>query len=333
MATAVASSLTDGHSASVNCLALDPASNLLASGADDSAICLWDAGELRLTAKWLSAGAGDSAAPIVSLAFSGSGFASGRLLFAAQGNNVLAWDLRNQSQPLLSICAAEDEVNSVALLEEERRLATADDTGAVKIFDAVSGELVRALHKHDNIASAVMFRPNRTGQVISGGMDHRLVVTDWKGHRGEAVNIFDMSELQDSDLPAATGLGINPPLIHCLAATSDGEFIAAGLESGIVELFSGSGRHLLQLESLCGHTAGVSALLCLPGHLLLSGGNDRRCYLWSLLDSDSGQDQDQAAGVSFAHRDKVNALCGCRPDRVFVADSGNTVHCCDLSAA
>ncbi|PAA70860.1 hypothetical protein BOX15_Mlig031563g1 [Macrostomum lignano] len=324
MATSASSALANGHSASVNCLALDHDSSLLASGADDAAICLWDAGQRLLTAKWQCGG--PAGAPVVSLAFSSPGFASGRLLFAAQGSAVHAWDLRSPAQPLLSICAAEDEVNSVALLEEERRLATADDTGAVKIFDAVSGELVRALHKHDNIASAVIFRPTRTWHVISGGMDYRLVVTDWKGHRGEAVNIFDMSELQDAESTvSASGIGVNPPLVHCLAASSDGQFVAAGLENGSVELFSGSGRHLLQSESLYGHSAGVSALLCLPGHLLLSGGNDRRCYLWAL---DSEQ-----AGASFAHSDKVNALCGTRPDRVFVADSGSTVHCCDLSAA
>lgn len=313
-------SLADGHSASVNCLALDPSGDLLASGGDDALVCLWDSGQLRLTAKW--GGSGD--APVSALAFS----PAGRVLYAAQGGSVTAWDLRGSlAQPLLSICAAEDEVNSVALLDEERKLATADDTGSVKIFDSGSGELVRALHKHENIASAVMFRPTRTWQVISGGLDCRLVVTDWKGHRGEAVNIFEMSELQDPELSnsaSSAGLGVNPPMIHCLAASTDGQYVAAGLESGSVELFNGSGRHLLQSESLYGHSAGVSALLCLPGHLLLSGGNDRRCYLWS-LDSEH-------AGASFAHSDKVNALCGSRPDRVFVADSGNTVHCCDLSA-
>ncbi|PAA65973.1 hypothetical protein BOX15_Mlig033822g1 [Macrostomum lignano] len=344
--------LSDGHNASINALALTDDGRQLASGCDEGVICLWDSELRRLRARLRCppgltdiGGAASSVGAVSALAFADA-WQPGRL-YAAQGSHLVAWDTRAirpreplfvvpAGQPAATQAGGSDEVNGLALLTSptsaaagERRLATADDGGWIRVFDGETGELIRSLRKHDSIASAVLFRPGKDWQLISGGMDCRLVVTDWKGCRGHALNIFDIDEILDaelcSDAAAAGQVQASQPLIHCLAATPDGLYAAAGLENGSVELFSAGGRHLQHAESLYGHTAAVSALLCLPGHLLLSGGNDCDCFLWN-LDSDW-------SGGSFAHSDKVNALCGVAPDRVYLADSGPAVHCCDLNVA
>ncbi|GAA47772.1 WD repeat-containing protein 53 [Clonorchis sinensis] len=93
----------------------------------------------------------------------------------------------------------EDEVNCIDVLKGESRLAAADDSGAVQIFDTSSGEVVRTLKKHDNICSVAKFRPMRSWQLISGGLDCRVIVSDWKG-TGRSVIIFELDEIINSDL-------------------------------------------------------------------------------------------------------------------------------------
>lgn len=49
-------------------------------------------------------------------------------------------------------------------------------------------------------------------------------------------------------------------MVHSVACSVSGDFVAAGLESSTIELFAGDGKRLNHLESLYGHTRGVSAL-------------------------------------------------------------------------
>ncbi len=67
-------------------------------------------------------------------------------------------------------------------------------------------------------------------------------------------------------------LPLNPPMIHSLACTESGTYVAVGLESGTVEVFHGD-KDLRHTESLLGHRRGVSALL--PVHVSLCGKQTR----------------------------------------------------------
>ncbi|KAG5442942.1 WD repeat-containing protein 53 [Clonorchis sinensis] len=331
--------------------------------------------------------------------------------------NVYFWSLDQSSFPVQHIprrspCSAvkfdldksdvnEDEVNCIDVLKGESRLAAADDSGAVQIFDTSSGEVVRTLKKHDNICSVAKFRPMRSWQLISGGLDCRVIVSDWKG-TGRSVIIFELDEIINSDLfedpqPVPThsnefanrassesqastseyaevefdefvetdeepddpdegelatshplpsghadslsvpsrggdsasgdphvseferghsdtnisellnwqlseqpdssdtaptsiaaqdawisGLPINPPMVHSLACSASGDFVAAGLEKSTIELFSGDGKRLSHKESLYGHRRAVSALHFIGDSHLISGGNDYRLFVWTL---------------------------------------------------
>lgn len=57
-----------------------------------------------------------------------------------------------------------------------------------------------------------------------------------------------------------SGVPLNPPMVHVINCSASGDFVAAGLESSTIELFAGEGKRLSHLESIYGHSRGVSAL-------------------------------------------------------------------------
>lgn len=82
-------------------------------------------------------------------------------------------------------------------MDGESCLLSSDDSGAVQIVDTDTGSVIRTLQKHDNICSSAKFRPNRSWQLISGGLDCRVIVSDWKGS-GLGVIIFEMDEIVEN---------------------------------------------------------------------------------------------------------------------------------------
>ena len=58
-------------------------------------------------------------------------------------------------------------------------LAAADDSGQVAVVSLGSHALVKTLKRqHTNIASAVAWRPNRAGELLSAGLDSRVIAWD-----------------------------------------------------------------------------------------------------------------------------------------------------------
>ncbi|RTG87991.1 uncharacterized protein DC041_0005047, partial [Schistosoma bovis] len=380
-----------GHTDSVTALSLSD--NLLASGGEDGNTYLWSLDQSQFPV--LCAPRLDHCS---SLKFSA---ARSHILYSAYGQQIVSWDIRRMTEPVVTWEVNDDEINSIDFSGDEHRLSSADDSGAVQIIDVNNGQVTRTLKKHDNICSSAKFRPGRTWQLVSGGLDCRVIVSDWKGS-GLGVIIFEMDEIvespdeflqslptdsdwrhgsstssndnveidydnsNDTDFEATyatghsqiiadssslspssgigsesrsehsvlsddehlritsdhsysrtrhterrvieisndsvfyqptidnnissvrifhqltiilqelphvsdhrissnhvtwrSGLPINPPMVHSVACSVSGDFVAAGLESSTIELFAGDGKRLNHLESLYGHTRGVSAL-------------------------------------------------------------------------
>ena len=72
-----------------------------------------------------------------------------------------------------------EEVNHVAVTPRGDLLAAADDSGQVAVVSLASHALVKTLKRqHTNIVSAVAWRPNRAGELLSAGLDSRVVAWD-----------------------------------------------------------------------------------------------------------------------------------------------------------
>ena len=72
-----------------------------------------------------------------------------------------------------------EEVNHIAVAPRGNLLAAADDSGQVAVVSLGSHALVKTLKRqHTNIASAVAWRPNRAGELLSAGLDSRVIAWD-----------------------------------------------------------------------------------------------------------------------------------------------------------
>ena len=72
-----------------------------------------------------------------------------------------------------------EEVNHGAVAPRGDLLAAADDSGQVAVVSLGSHALVKTLKRqHTNIASAVAWRPNRAGELLSAGLDSRVIAWD-----------------------------------------------------------------------------------------------------------------------------------------------------------
>ncbi|KAA0185095.1 hypothetical protein FBUS_00824 [Fasciolopsis buskii] len=193
-------SLGRGHTDSVTSLSLGD--RLLSSGGEDGEIYFWAPNQLSYPVQSTA-----RMEPCAALKFNPN---KSEILYSAHGGRILSWDFRQLSSPVSEWNVNEDEINSLDVLPNEPFLCAADDTGAVQVLDINTGCVARTLKKHDNICSVARFRPNRAWQLISGGLDCRMIVSDWKG-TGLGVIIFELDEIVDSSLFSDYHSGANEP--------------------------------------------------------------------------------------------------------------------------
>jgi WD40 repeat protein len=75
--------------------------------------------------------------------------------------------------------SGDEEVNHIAVSPRGDLLAAADDGGEVAVIDLGTHAKARTLRRqHTNIASCVAWRPDRTAELLSAGLDARVVYWD-----------------------------------------------------------------------------------------------------------------------------------------------------------
>lgn len=147
-------------------------------------------------------------------------------LYASCGNRISGYDLRNPSSTVCEFEFNGDEVNQVAIHDKGKFLAACDDSGEIKVIDVESGRLFKSLHsKHDNICSTAQFRPNRPWEIVTGGMDFRVV--SWDFSSGRVLQELNVQELGGDNHEGA--YLVNPPFVHSIHMAENGRMFAAGL--------------------------------------------------------------------------------------------------------
>nr|CDS32926.1 WD repeat containing protein 53 [Hymenolepis microstoma] len=285
------------------------------------------------------------------------------VLYSAHGGNVFSWDLRNPALPVFDLHVSDEEINSIDVNAQDRCIATADDFGSVSLISIANQKVTRVFKSHDNICSAVRFRPSWPNQLISSGFDCQLVIRDWKAgcrnkkifsmvdlvdHRrfasllsgerqtknenrinGSSIRIassFSQEENQRIVLMHTLGrdLPLNPPMVHSIGCSDSGDYVIAGLGNGTVEVFNG-GKSLRHTESLFGHKRSVAAILPIGDSHVLTGGDDCNLFLWETAR--------EGSGTQFVHSEKIGSLVGRELSRFFIADNTPTVKVVDLTRA
>lgn len=171
---------------------------------------------------------------------------------------IIMWDIATGR---ILFTQGEDltHVESVAFTPDGSKIACADGTGRVLIYDANKGDLLRELPKQTDNVSSVAFA--RDGRLATCG--RRQFAQVWNCETGEPL--FDLGRKETN-----TSIAFSPA----------GELIALGGSSGHLTIFdANTGQQLQRLEEL--HT-NTRVAFSADGRLLATIGIDGVCKLWDV---------------------------------------------------
>ncbi|KAK8664648.1 hypothetical protein V6N13_084426 [Hibiscus sabdariffa] len=200
-----------GHKATATCcIASRDRPGLVASSAEDGCVCWFD-----MRCKDVKFVMDVSNEPISSLCFNSG---NENIIYVSAGNEVKCFDVHmladNSWKPLESYNYNKEEINQVTCNSKSSFLAAADDGGEIKIIDLRQKRISKTLRSgHTSICSSVQFIPWRPWEVITGGLDSKLIT--WDFSKGRPLKIVDFG-LPDMRSGSDAGQCLNPAFVHSI---------------------------------------------------------------------------------------------------------------------
>ena len=177
---------------------------------------------------------------------------------------------------LINTIQSSSPVERAVFSPNEEIIATGDDDGKIRLWNADSGKLIRTLEGHTKAVYCLDFSPN--GQMlVSGSADNTIMF--WQISDGSLIRVLSIPQTSSSDVYDENQHLVSS--IYSVDFSPDAQMVASGGLDNTVRLWSVSDGRLLQ--SIQKHTKPVlSVAFSDDGKFLASGSEDGTIYLWKV---------------------------------------------------
>ena len=199
-------------------------------------------------------------------------------------------------------------VEAVAIAPDGTWLATADQTGSVRIWDTATGQQRAALTGHTISVSAVAIAPDGTWLATAG--------------RDRSVRIWDVATEQQRAI--LTG---HTAQVETVAIAPDGSWLATGSVDGTARIWDVATEQ--QRATLTGHSFAVSAVAIAPdGSWLATAGVDGTARIWDVA---TGQQRAALTDQTFTDLTLPVSAVAIAPDGTWLATVDLSVRIWDVA--
>jgi glucose repression regulatory protein TUP1 len=249
----------------IRSVCFSPDGKLLATGAEDKKIRVWDIESKRIRTIF-----DGHEQDIYSLDFS----RTGRLIASGSGDKtVRLWDIESNQQVM--VLSIEDGVTTVAMSPDGRFVAAGSLDKSVRVWDCSSGYLIERLEGpqgHKDSVYSVAFSPSGR-ELVSGSLDKTIKMWELTPQRG----LIPAAQAKDGKCIRTFEGHKDYVLSVCL--TPGGEWVMSGSKDRGVQFWdpnTGNAQMMLQ-----GHKNSViSVAPCPTGHLFATGSGDMKARIW-----------------------------------------------------
>ncbi|CAN1150103.1 WD repeat-containing protein 53 [Linum perenne] len=224
-----------GHKATATCcIASQDRPGIVFTSGEDGRVCWFD---MRCKEVQFVMEVGEE--PISSLCFKPG---NEDILYVSSENEVKCLDvlMANEWKTLKTYNYNKEEINQISCSSGADFLASTDDGGDVKIIDIQQHCLYKTLRAgHSSICSSAQFIPWRPWEVITGGLDSKLIM--WDFSKGRPIKIVDFG-LPDANNSSNSSQCLNPAFVHSIVVPdadmleNSGKICAVARGDGVVDV-------------------------------------------------------------------------------------------------